>query len=159
MSKIFFISLFIFLSGCVSYPEKVSSFQIESCKQDANSEACWQLANTINGFLKTKFIYTSDLQRYGMVDHWQHHLEEVKNNETFKDDCDGYAYTAVKMAIDLNIPLKRVRLVPVKYKENNMWKKHVIATIGNYSIDNRYPHPKNLDELPYTIIVKIKKWR
>lgn len=147
MIRILFILLFIFLSGCVSYPEKVSNNKIETCQHDGNSQACWKIANNIQSFLKGKFSYISQDNK---TDTLISHLNDIKKGKLFNGDCDDFAYTGYKMALDLNIPKSLVKLSIVKL--NDQW--HMITKIGNYAIDNRYSYAEHLDSLPYNRVRK-----
>ena len=43
------------------------------------------------------FTYTTDLEQYGVFDDQRSHVASVKAGKKFKDDCDGFALTAVEL--------------------------------------------------------------
>jgi predicted transglutaminase-like cysteine proteinase len=52
--------------------------------------------------------YTSDSEEYGTPDDWRDHYQEVADGLTFKDDCDGTAWTYFVACLEAGIPPARV---------------------------------------------------
>lgn len=88
------------------------------------------------------FVYTSDMEQYGVVDDRRSHAEAVRAGQKFKDDCDGFALTAIELLRDDGIP---AWIITVSVPKVAGGGAHMIvglkdtATGTVYVLDNRYP--------------------
>lgn len=53
--------------------------------------------------MRENFIYTPDKEQFGVREHWTSHEDEVKDGLVWRDDCDGFAATAMALLAVLDI--------------------------------------------------------
>jgi transglutaminase-like putative cysteine protease len=97
------------------------------------------------------FVYTPDLAEHGVADDRRSHANAVRAGVPFRDDCDGFALTAVELARAAGLPawtltvaLPAVASAPGAAGS----ERHMIAVVvergAAWAIDNRYPAPRPL---------------
>lgn len=89
---------------------------------------CWKL-----------FLYVPDEINYLKEEHWASHAEEVNQNKTFEDDCDGFALTCAELLIEAGVPRDKVSVVYCVTETN---EGHLVCGVETNNttmiLDNRY---------------------
>ena len=110
--------------------------------------------DSLDAEIKRHFIYTPDV---GM-DTWEDHSAEVEDGKIFRDDCDGYAWTAGRLIQKRNICADekvRIALCCTSYGQAAGKKyDHIIVLVEiegvDWAIDNRNRRVTEADSLGYT---------
>ena len=88
------------------------------------------------------FVYTSDMEQFGVEQDLRSHATVVKKGEKFKDDCDGFTLTAIDLLREAKVPAWTITVQLPKVAGSG---RHMIVglkdseTGATYVLDNRYP--------------------
>lgn len=84
------------------------------------------------------FRYKKDKANYGIMEDWRNHADKVMQNEYFVDDCDGFAFTCIKLMLDSGADPANVMFVVC---ETETGDGHAVSgyTLGDktYILENR----------------------
>jgi|TARA_R100001530_G_scaffold136032_1_gene114943 predicted transglutaminase-like cysteine proteinase len=122
------------------------------------------LAKEVHATVYDLSTYVHDQDNFGTLDDWRDHWDEVKNNQQFKDDCDGEAWTNFVGCCEVGIPLEAVNVTTVAVEPfTDQWGKkyetiaeryHMVCTVDlsdrTLVLDNRYDKVWEVGDLPYT---------
>ena len=95
------------------------------------------------------FIYVSDWEQYGVEEDWRSHMETVKQGKKFRDDCDGFALTAIDLLKEIKVEAWPILVQGPRIKD---YKYHMIAAYKDpqtgriMTLDNEYPGPRILEQ-------------
>ena len=87
------------------------------------------------------FTYTTDLEQFGVYDDQRSYAQTVKLGKPFKDDCDGFALTAVDLLKEAGI---WAWPIVVQASRINDYRVHMIAAFIDpatnevMALDNNY---------------------
>ena len=101
--------------------------------------------STISGItaaLFSLFTYTSDLEQFGVPDDHRSYVQAVQKGTPFKDDCDGFALTAVDLFNNAGIKAwtMMVRLPAIRDRKLHMLAVFIDPKTGGVmALDNYYP--------------------
>ncbi len=118
-----------------------------------------QIADAVFAQVKSGFIWTSDKDQYEVSDDWRTHTDAVRAGEVWRDDCDGFAATAMELAAEQGA---RAALV-FCYTEAN--EAHLVCAVLDdedaWIIDNRQRSVKSWSDIPYRwrTMCETGKWR
>lgn len=103
----------------------------------------------ITAALFSLFVYVSDWDQYGVEDDWRSHVETVKQGKVFRDDCDGFALTAVDLLKEIKIEAWPIVVQGPRIKD---YMIHMIVAYKDprtgqiMALDNEYPGPRTLEK-------------
>jgi predicted transglutaminase-like cysteine proteinase len=137
---------FIFgLTGCSAKPVLVEDGYIVPAPQSYKEMIKREMkeAKKVNDQVNGAMHFRHDTDKNGKAnDHWQSHAETVLAGKTFKDDCDGAAWTKLRILEASGIvPADKIRFALVgSLYGTNIDHAVLIVTIGNidYILDNRF---------------------
>lgn len=105
------------------------------------------IAAGIHRQLSRLFVFAPDRIRFGVAEEWRDHLEAVRAGRTFRDDCDGFALTAARLALAEGVAPERTWLVHCRTERG---ENHLVCALGGrHVIDNRQRTAWPWSMLPY----------
>lgn len=93
------------------------------------------------------FIYVPDIEQFGVEDNWRSYAAEVRLGKKFRDDCDGFALTAVDLLLSIGI---EAHPLIVRGPRIQNYQLHMIAVYVDpasrqtMTLDHLYPGPREL---------------
>ncbi len=104
----------------------------------------WSDLEHIRYATKRKFIYMSDMDRYGKREYWTRSNEAVGNDGKLYGDCEDFAM-ACQQACETH-GIKNSRLVTCKTENGG---HHCVLEVEGYILDNRQGEVKDRSDLGY----------
>lgn len=80
--------------------------------------------------IKKRFVYVSDIKRWGTNEHWERY-DEIPETGEIRGDCDCFALACRRECRKLEIPSRLVHVL-TETKEG-----HLILSVDKYILDNR----------------------
>lgn len=93
-------------------------------------------------YVRVRFEYHSDAERYGCEEYWMT-LADLDKNGKLRDDCDGHALFCRSELRKLEIPNRLV------FCQCETGEYHLVCEVKGWILDNRYARVQNRDKLPY----------
>ena len=95
------------------------------------------------------FYYQHDDRNYGVMEDWRNHAHSVNNNLMFIDDCDGFAFTCVKLMLERGVPPENVLFIVC---ETETGEGHAVSGVTvddkTYILENRYRYVYDWEKEP-----------
>ena len=80
------------------------------------------------------FIWTCDLENFGVPEYWKSFADEVERGEVFRGDCDNFALTCGELLHRQGIEPKLIRIA-LCWVENGGY--HAVCICDGWVLDNR----------------------
>lgn len=103
-------------------------------------------ASDIAAAMFALFTWTADIEQYGVMDDRRSHAQTVLAGKPFKDDCDGFAITAVDLMRDIKIPAWTIS-VSLPFDGGDHMVAAYVADGVTWALDNRQTKPVPLKDL------------
>jgi len=119
------------------------------------------LARKIHQQVKSHFIWTSDMENYGVPEHWRSYADEIEKGDVIRDDCDAFALTCAELLIRQDADKNDIYLI---FCLTETGGGHLICVYDGWVLDNRQRDIIAWDKLPYTFIksmqlAEVGTWR
>jgi len=106
-----------------------------------------EIAQSVFDQVRENFVYTSDKEQYEVNEDWRSHVDEIKAGQVWRDDCDGFAASAMELAVEQGAR------AAIAYCKVETGGGHAVCLVwegeGAWVIDNRQRFVCAWDELPY----------
>jgi transglutaminase-like putative cysteine protease len=86
------------------------------------------------------FVWTADVDQYGVMDDRRSHAEAVIAGRKFRDDCDGFAITAVDLMRRAKVP-SWVVIVTLPFDQGDHMVAVYVSGGETWALDNRQAQP------------------
>lgn len=93
-------------------------------------------------YTRSRFLYVSDIVKFGVLDYRISYFEDVKKGRSFSGDCDEFAYTVRDLLIDTGYRSQLyIVSIPSSQRRKQETQYHMITRVWNkdisYMVDNR----------------------
>lgn len=118
-----------------------------------------QVAQEVFDIVKPDFIWTADKEQFDLLEDWRSHANSITSGTPWRDDCDGFAATAMQLAHDRGA---RAGLI---FCRTETAEGHLVCGVfeddRTWIIDNRMRRLKEINEIPYEWISMTEdgRWR
>ena len=104
----------------------------------------WRDLQSIHSEMKGKFIYVSDMDRYGKKEYWTRDQKAYEKDGKFYGDCEDFALECQQACEAAGI--KDSRLVTCKTENGG---HHCVLEVEGFIFDNRHDEAKDREFLDY----------